>query len=222
MQAQLDLLAKAGDLLTVELSADARMRSFVALVVPDFADLCMVHQRQEDGSFALVHFAIADPEMVDRFDLVEHWPGVPPDPKMPSVQAATTGRAVLLPEIPDSVFAGLGPEGADLARRLGLSSLLCVPLHGDGPEAFGTVAFVQARSGRRFDTPDIPLAQELVRRACRSRSSTRGVTNASRPPRRRSNAACSRPSSPASARFGSPRATGPAARRCGSAATGTT
>ena len=165
VQAQLDLLAKAGDLLTVELSADARMQRFVSLVVPDFADLCMVQRRQEDGTFTLAHFAISDPHVVDRFDLVEQWPGIPADPAMASVQAATTGRAVLWPEIPESAITGLGPMGVELSKKLGLRSLLCVPLAGAEREPFGTVAFIQARSGRHFEEADVPLAEELARRA---------------------------------------------------------
>jgi anti-sigma regulatory factor (Ser/Thr protein kinase) len=85
---------------------------------------------------------------------------------MPSVEAFESGRPVLLPEIPDRVFAGLGPAGGAIAQReLGLRSMLCVPMLGDGGEPFGTVAFLHACSGRRFDERDVPLAQELVRRA---------------------------------------------------------
>ena len=85
---------------------------------------------------------------------------------MASVQAAASGRAVLWTEIPESALDGLGPEGSGAhTHTLGLRSLLSVPLRGEGPDTYGTVAFLQTRSGRHFDSADVPLAEELARRA---------------------------------------------------------
>jgi PAS domain S-box-containing protein len=165
VQAQLDLLARAGDLVTVELSVDTRLRSFVSLAVPDFADVCMVHERQDDGSLALAHFALANPHLVDRFDVVESRLDVVGGPIRPVVEAFESGAPVLVPEITDGTLAALDASRAGIARELGVRSLLCVPMIGDGGELLGVVAYLQARSGRRFDRSDVVLAQELVRRA---------------------------------------------------------
>jgi PAS domain S-box-containing protein len=165
VQAQLDLLARAGDLVTVELSVDTRLRSFVSLAVPDFADVCMVHERRDEDSLALAHFAVADPHLVDRFDVVENRLDVVGGPIRPVVQAFESGEPVLVSEIAHETLATLDPSRAGIARELGVRSLLCLPMVGDSGERLGVVAFIQARSGRRFDRSDLVLAQELVRRA---------------------------------------------------------
>src|SRR5581483_5671554 len=62
-QRGIDLLAKVGELLVVELDPERRMQRVTRLVVPDFADLCVVHLREPDGAFRHEKFAVADPEM---------------------------------------------------------------------------------------------------------------------------------------------------------------
>ncbi|HEV2993492.1 MAG TPA: PAS domain-containing protein, partial [Acidimicrobiia bacterium] len=52
-QSRVDLLARAGELVVVELDTDVRLARFTALVVPDFADCCVVNMLEDDGSFRL-------------------------------------------------------------------------------------------------------------------------------------------------------------------------
>ena len=139
------------------------MRRFVDLVVPDFADMCVMQQREEDGSFTVAHFAVADPRLVDRFDLLE-WPGVSPHPLMPSVCAMETRRPVLQSSLDPAMTDALDPQTRMLVQRLGVRSVLTVPLVGDRDVPFGTMTFVHARSERRYGPDDLPIAEELARR----------------------------------------------------------
>ena len=163
VRGHVDLLARTGELLTVELESDTRMRRFVGLVVPDFADMCVMQEREDDGSFTVAHFAVADPRLEDRFDLLD-WPGVSPHPLMPSVRAVETRRPVLLSRLDDDVTSALDPQTRALIERLAVRSVLTVPLLGESDTPFGTITFVHARSGRRYEPDDIPIAQELARR----------------------------------------------------------
>ena len=64
----------------------------------------------------------------------------------------------------------------ELLRELGIRSYICVPLT-RSRRVLGAITFVTAESGRRFDEPDLRMAEELARASQRSRSRTRGSTS---------------------------------------------
>jgi serine phosphatase RsbU (regulator of sigma subunit) len=143
-QRQLDLLANVGELVVVELDPNARMRRLIEMLVPDFADLCML-RLLEDQVFRLAHWS-GDRSM---FSGGEPEIAVPWDNTRSVHREACDAREPVLRLDP-------GPR---------TSSLLCAPLlDGDG-KPFGTLTWVFGVSGRHHGDDDLPLARELARRA---------------------------------------------------------
>ena len=77
-----------------------------------------------------------------------------------------SGRSELYSEISDEMLVETArdPAHLELMRELGLSSVMVVPLVARG-RSIGTVSFVAAESGVRYDEHDLELAEDLARRA---------------------------------------------------------
>jgi two-component system phosphate regulon sensor histidine kinase PhoR len=70
-----------------------------------------------------------------------------------------------VPEIPADAFVNAARDDLheELLRELGIRSFLCVPIAAGG-QTVGALTFVTAESGRRFDVPDLRMAEELALR----------------------------------------------------------
>ncbi len=77
-----------------------------------------------------------------------------------------TGKAEMIADIPEGGLEKLGmtPERLAHMQRLNPRSLVCVPLISSG-RVLGAVTFVMSDSGRRYDTEDFAMAEELAQRA---------------------------------------------------------
>ena len=145
-QRQLDLLANVGELITVELDPNARMRRLIETLVPDFADLCLLRLLEENRVFRLAHWS-GDRSMLAGSDPAPEL--VWDDPSSSAHrQACETGDPVLQLDP--------GPR---------TSSMLVAPLFDSDGKPFGTLTSVFGASGRHHDEDDLPLARELARRA---------------------------------------------------------
>ncbi|HEX6311647.1 MAG TPA: SpoIIE family protein phosphatase [Acidimicrobiia bacterium] len=165
---QLDLLARVGELLTVELDSRARIEAMARLVLPAFADVCVIHVAEPDGTLRIAAFAIADEEFQAQIDASGPWRAVPPDPGTPWAEAVATGEPVLVYPLPPGLVGKLtltGENARDPAPTFGVRSILSVPLPGIGSSTIGAASFAYAWSGRRYTPDDVVLGQELARRA---------------------------------------------------------
>ncbi|HEX7120196.1 MAG TPA: ATP-binding protein [Longimicrobiales bacterium] len=162
----LRILAEASAVLADSLDYEVTLRRVAELAVPDIADWCAVDLLGEDGEIRRVATAHQDPERARMAD--EHMRRFPERLDAPVGVGAVirTGRSVLLPGIPDWVYrrAASEPERLELLRALDLRSILIVPLE-VGAVRFGAISLMQGESGRRFTEADLPLAEELARRA---------------------------------------------------------
>ena len=156
------LLAQTGALVTLELDSDARMEGFVQLTVPTFADLCVVNLIDDDGSFRMAHVAVA-PGRDEQFARLQEWEPIASDTPSVSADAVRTRAPVLL-EDAQVLIERFNLQRRALAERAAIESLLCVPMFDSEGDAFGTVTFAIAGSGRRYRPDDVPVAEELGRR----------------------------------------------------------
>lgn len=159
------LLARVGELVTIELDSTARLEQVAHLVLPTFADVCAVYVREDDGRLRLSAFAHVEPERGAAFDALADAPALEPDSAAPPAEAVRTGDAVLLGSVPTDLVRELlhHPEQLHLARTSGIRSLLTVPMMGpNGP--LGALVFAYGTSGRRYRSVDVPVAQEIARR----------------------------------------------------------
>ena len=159
-------LAEATEILNRSLHLDEMLTSFAQLAVPTLADWCIVHGRGADGAIEPLVVAHADGEKVRwAEELGNRWP--PNSDDETGIGAVLrSGASQLYPGITDEMLlaAARDDEHLQILRSLEMKAVMTVPIPGqDG--AFGTMTFVAAESGRRYDEQDLELAQELAQRA---------------------------------------------------------
>jgi PAS domain S-box-containing protein len=159
-------LAEATEILNRSLHLDEMLSSFAQLAVPTLADWCIVHAKGADGTVEPLVVAHSDPEKVRwAQELGNRWPPNPGD-QTGIGSVLRSGTSDLYREITDEMLlaAARDDEHLQILRSLGMKAVMTVPI--PGPRGvFGTMTFVAAESGRRYDDQDLELAQELAQRA---------------------------------------------------------
>jgi len=159
------LLAEAGTLLSSLLDDGATLEALSRLAVPLLADLCLIDMVQDDGTVFRAAAAHADPT---KQALVDELRRYPPDPRgpHPAMRALRSGHAEMTDQVDDAMLAATARNTAHLevARRLGFTSYLCIPLTARG-RALGVLTLIGTDGHRRYDAADLALAEELARRA---------------------------------------------------------
>lgn len=134
------------------------------LVVPSFADHCLVDLVEPDGSIRRIPPTV-EPRDV-RLETAESLARFPPDPANrlhPATRAIVTGESQLLTELTGEDLVGIATDADHLAasRALEPISALSVPMHGRDV-VVGAVTLITTRaSGRHLSTEDIPAAEEV-------------------------------------------------------------
>jgi predicted ATPase/signal transduction histidine kinase len=157
------LLADASSALVESLDYAATLARVAQLAVPALADMCAVDV-VEDGRLRRVAAAHVDPAQEPL--IVEAGAGyLDPGSPHPEAQVLRTGRPWLASEIDDAVMQAQSREAreAALGAALGVRSVVAVPLFARG-RILGAMCFASRQPGR-YTARDLPLAQELGRRA---------------------------------------------------------
>ena len=159
-------LNQASAMLSSSLDYRETLSSVARSAVPTLADWCTVDTLEEDGSLERLAVEHTDPEKVSMAYEIER--RYPPDPDSPRGlrHVLRTGEPEIMAEIPEELLdEAAHDEGhKELLRKLGLRSYMIVPLVTRG-RTLGAISFVSAESGRRYGEGDLPLAEELARRA---------------------------------------------------------
>jgi PAS domain S-box-containing protein len=160
------LLAQAGEELASSLDYEETLQRVARLAVPELADWCGVDVLDARGVPQQVALAHVDPERVAvARELRARYP---PDLRREEGIGGVlrTGRTQLFGDVTDELLAGAArdPDHLELLRRIGLSSVLIVPLVYAG-RVIGTLSLVLSGRHRRFTAGDVALAEELGRRA---------------------------------------------------------
>jgi PAS domain S-box-containing protein len=154
---------RASEVLASSLGYQQTMRNLARLCVPSIADWCGIDigSGPDYVRLAVEH---ADPRKLELLQRLGT--GRPPADKDPILQAMRSGRTQLLPELSDELLASLSqsPEQLALARELGLKSWIIAPMIARG-RTLGTLTVVHADSDRRYSAEDVPLVEEIARRA---------------------------------------------------------
>lgn len=163
---RLSFLARASELMAETLDLEQTLSQVAYLAVPRLADWCAIELLEEDGSVRNAATAHVDPEKVKFAEEVRKRYPVDPDAPTGVPNVIRTGRSELYPEITDAMLEASidDPEQLKMARDLGLSSLIIVPLIARA-RTLGAVTLVQAESGRSYDEEDLRFAEDLARRA---------------------------------------------------------
>jgi PAS domain S-box-containing protein len=159
-------LAEASATLSTLEDYQSTLQKIAHLAVPFFADWCVVHMIQEDGSLCRVAAAHADPSKAELArELVRRYPQDANAPYgVPNV--LRTGRSEIVQRIPDGMLAARAQDEEHLRmlQALALKSYMCVPLAAHG-KVLGVLSFIAGESGRCYDAKDLAAAEDLARRA---------------------------------------------------------
>lgn len=162
-------LADASRILASSLDLVDTLQAIARLAVPFFADYTLVDTNDESGSIRRVAVAHRDPmreELLLRTQQVSL-----ANPENPIVRAIRTGRSQLLTDVQPSVIRiAQDDTHIDLMRQLDVRSLISIPLIARG-RTLGAISFATAGnvggadSRRRYGPDDLPVAEEVARRA---------------------------------------------------------
>ncbi|WDT75162.1 MAG: ATP-binding protein [Candidatus Manganitrophus sp.] len=163
-QAEL-MKAEVTALLANSLDYKTTLSSVAHLVVPRFADWCLIDMVEEDQSLLRLAVAQADPSKnllardLQRQSLNQKVAfGAP--------QVIRTGRPELYADVSDSLLqqAASDERHLTLIRGIHPKSVMVVPIVGRD-RILGAITFISAESGRRYNQTDLALAEDLARRA---------------------------------------------------------
>jgi len=162
---RLSFLAEASRLLASSLDYEATLQRVAQLAVPSFADWCIVDVVEGERIRRLAVAAARDESQQALEELRRHYPPTLDSPQ-PAARALRESRPVLFYDFtPDSLASTTRDEyHYSLMQRLEPRSALAVPLVARG-HTVGAITFARAESGRRFSNADLPLAEEIARRA---------------------------------------------------------
>jgi signal transduction histidine kinase len=158
-------LAEASRLLADSLDYEQTLATVAALALPYLGAWCIVDVVEADGSMRRLAVVHPDPaKQVLAGMLQEGWPPERDDPLgVPVVMA--TGQSEIVSPVTESLLrqAARTEQNLDLLRRLGIGSLLVVPLRARG-DVLGAVTFVGSTDGHQYTGEDMWLAEELAAR----------------------------------------------------------
>ena len=159
-------LTEASVLLSGSLDYATTLNTIAQLIVPRLADWCVIDMLAEDGAIQTLIIVHTDPaKEAAAWEMVRRYP-LNPDAPGGTAYVLRTGQPELVPEIGPQFLelVAVDAEHLRLLQTLGMSSSICVPLTARG-RTFGTIALVTAESRRRYTTEDVPLVEDLARRA---------------------------------------------------------
>ncbi len=156
----------ASTVLAASLDYETTLASVARLAVPEIADWCAVDLLDpEDNSLRRVTVAHVDPSKVTLAHELQR--RYPVDMRAPTgvPQVLRTGTSELYPVIEDWMLVQGCRDAEELriARELGLTSSMCVPLIVRG-RTLGAISLVAAEPGRHFDADDLRVAEALALR----------------------------------------------------------
>ncbi|NMO14284.1 PAS domain-containing protein [Pyxidicoccus fallax] len=159
-------LARAGEVLAYSLDGDMVLQRLAELSVPQLADWCAVDVLTEQGGVERRVAVHANPERVAlAFELARRHP-VDLGSDVGIARVLRTGEPLCLPELTEESLPAFSRDGEHLAmgRRLGIKSVLCVPLQARG-RVLGALTLMIEAGARRYGPRDVEMARELARRA---------------------------------------------------------
>jgi len=165
-QRRLIFLAEASALLSSSLDYPTTLANVARLAVPVLSDWCVIHMLGPDGTLSQLATVHSDPSKVEMACLLgEHCPiGLNLSPGVNGV--LRTGRSEIYPEVTDAVLQAAAADERHLhaLREMDFRSAMVVPLR-TRHKIMGTLTFISAESGRRFETTDLAFAEALSQRA---------------------------------------------------------
>ncbi|WP_257446590.1 PAS domain S-box protein [Archangium lipolyticum] len=160
----MSFLSEVGTVLAGSLDYHTTLNTVARLATHSLAQACVVEMLED----TLLHpVAVAHVDPAHELLVQKAMRSIPNEPQKGHgvARVVQTGQSELLPDLSDVgwITEALGLGDSTLLRDLGAQSYLCVPLTARG-KTFGAMVLV-AGPGRRYDSEDLRLAEELASRA---------------------------------------------------------
>ncbi|MGH7347714.1 MAG: ATP-binding protein, partial [Candidatus Rokuibacteriota bacterium] len=159
------LLAESSATLNVSLDPATTLRTVSQLVVPRFADWCIIDVVTRDNALERVAVSAAGP---DTEWLLAELQGYAPDwtSSQPAAAVLRSRETIVMPEVTEETLVSTARDERHLAimRRLRPRSAIAVPM-ATPHRVVGAITLVRTSLGQPYDGPDIAMAEELARRA---------------------------------------------------------
>jgi len=158
------LLAHASAILSSSLHYEKTLSKVARLVVPHFADWCVIHIVGNDNKTREVVVAHIDPKKIASVrELQQRYPTDNSDHTGVG-KVIKTGKPDMLTTIPEELLIASAKDAKhlELIRKLSLKSYICVPLKVRS-RVLGAITLVAAESDYHYEKSDLKLVQELAR-----------------------------------------------------------
>jgi len=161
-----EFLLRASEIFARSLDLDATLNAVARFTVPEVADWCQIDLRTDDGRIRTVAMAHRDPE---KDGIAQQFVGrthLNPRAEHGSPFVIRTGKPELLELVPAEIIDPTVGDAEEAATylELGVHSHAVVPLLADGV-TLGSLAVIYGPSSRRYSHDDVPMLEELGRRA---------------------------------------------------------
>ncbi|HEX7831113.1 MAG TPA: histidine kinase dimerization/phospho-acceptor domain-containing protein, partial [Thermoanaerobaculia bacterium] len=157
-------ISHASELLATSLSHIETMRNLARLCVPAMGDWCAVHIGADENyeRLAIEHRDPAKLRMLEDLGRLAR-----PAPDKDAIYSVlTTRKTQLVAEFPEETLRALSLTSVqfELLQNLGFRSWIIAPMIARG-RVLGALTVVCGESGRRYSEQDVPLIEDLARRA---------------------------------------------------------
>lgn len=163
---QLRLLADAGAVLGRSVDYQEALQELADLLVGTIADWCVVDVVEPNQPVTRVAVAHSDPAKLGLAEEIQR--RYPTDPDAPGGvhDVIRTGNPTVITDVSEDAMraAARDDEHFRLLMEAGIDSAVIVPLRARG-EVFGALTLVGSSALHRFTDADLPLIEELARRA---------------------------------------------------------
>jgi PAS domain S-box-containing protein len=162
-----EFLVAASRQLDTSLDPAQTARTIVNTAVPELAELCLIDFVRADGWLGDSIAAAADPATAARLEGIRSRTPLDPEGEHPVAQALREGRPMIWRDLANRDVVdqvAQSDEHRQLMDDAGYSSAAVVPLVARG-RTLGTLSFLHARPGVRFDDADLDFLGELGDRA---------------------------------------------------------
>lgn len=158
------LLAEASMSLSRSLDMDTTVAEVGRLLVPRFADWCVL-QVVRDGELETLSVQHRDAETTEWARTLTGAFPARMDAPTGAGQVIRTGQSEIYPYIPAELLeaTAVSAEHLALLRKLGLTSAIVVPLTGRG-DVVGAVTLIHAESGRHYSEEDVAFLEAVAAR----------------------------------------------------------
>jgi PAS domain S-box-containing protein len=160
-EVQLGILAEATKVLTTALEPELRSQALADLLVPQFADWCVVNLARTTGQIELVAAAHREAHQDAQLRALAVQRPLAADDADGTPQVIRTGQSLFYPEITGPLVEQ--DDRLALMQRAGLASLIIVPLRARG-QTLGAMTLARSDARRLFTEADLHFAEELGRR----------------------------------------------------------